>query len=126
MDISEKTEKYAVKSMYYLNNASKSIDAGDSEKSSEFLWGSIAQALKAVAASRGIALRNHRRIWDFADSLAKELEDKDIFDTFLHANYLHTNFYEAELEMKDVRRIAEDIKLTVGKLLPYIAGADEK
>ena len=68
-----------------MRNASKCIDEGDSEKASEFLWGSMAQALKGFAASRGRHLRNHRQIWDFVEGLAKELEvpfDKSQVEAF--------------------------------------------
>ena len=82
MDVKAKVEKYAGQSRHYLLNASKFIDTGDSAKASEFLWGSMAQALKAVAANNGMFLRNHGRIWNFAESLTKELEDKSIYDAF--------------------------------------------
>ena len=123
MDTRAKVEKYATQSLRYLKNASKSIDEGNADKAGEFLWGSVAQALKAVGENKGIHLRNHRRIWDFVESLAKELEDRSIYDAFLHANLLHTNFYEVELELKDVRRIAEEIRVAVGKLLSLIPEA---
>lgn len=116
----QKTDKYVSQSLRYLRNASKFIDAGDSEKASEFLWGSMAQALKAVAAIKGLHLKNHRQIWDFAEGLAKDPQNKIIYDAFLHANLLHTNFYEAELELKDVRGIAEEIKRAIGRLLSLI------
>jgi hypothetical protein len=119
-------EKYTSQSLHFLKNASKSIDEENSEKASEFLWGSMAQALKAVAASKGIHLRNHRQIWNYSESLTKELEDKSIYDAFLHANLLHTNFYESELELKDVRRIADDIRIAVTKLINLIPKDDEK
>ncbi|MBI4304254.1 MAG: hypothetical protein HY665_07975 [Chloroflexi bacterium] len=115
MDVKGEVEKYVAQSLRYLRNASKSIDDGNADKASEFLWGSMAQALKAVAASRGIQLRNHRQIWDFAEGSAKELEDRSIYDAFLHANYLHSNFYEAELELKDVRIIGDEINKDSGR-----------
>ncbi len=120
MDAKAKVEKYAGQSLHYLKNASKFIDAGDSAKASEFLWGSMAEALKALALSKGIRLEKHSAIWNYIESLTKELEDKNIYDVFLHANSLHKNFYEFELELKDVRRIAEDVRMTVGKLLGLI------
>jgi len=125
LDASAKVEKYATQSLRYLKNASKSIDEGNPDKASEFLWGSMAQALKAVGANKGIHLRNHRQIWDFVESLTKELEDRSIYDAFLHANLLHANFYEAELELKDVKRIAEEIRMAVGTLLGLIPKASE-
>ncbi len=124
--VDKKVKKYVAQSLRYLKNASKSIDDGNPDKASEFLWGSMAQALKAVAANKEIHLRNHRQIWDFGESLAKELEDKSIYDAFLHANLLHTNFYESELELKDIRRMAEDVRMTVGKLLSLIPKENEE
>ena len=120
MDAKGKVDKYVRQSLHYLGNASKFIDAGDSAKASEFLWGSMAQALKAVAASNEILLRNHRQIWNYAETLTKELEDKSIYDAFIYANFLHTNFYESELELRDIRRAAEDIRVAVDKLLRQI------
>ncbi len=125
MENGKKVEKYVRQSHNYLRNASNFIDAANPEKAGEFLWGSMAQALKALAASRGIHLRTHSRIWDYVDGLAKELEDKSIYDAFVKANHLHTNFYESELELKDVRIMAEDIRLTVGKLLSFIPEEDK-
>ena len=120
MDAEAKVKKYAGQSRHYLLNASKFIDTGDSAKASEFLWGSLAEALKALALSKGIRLEKHREIWNYVESLTKEREDKNIYDVFLHANSLHKNFYEFELELKDVRRMAEDIKIIQGELLQLI------
>ncbi len=120
MNHTELLEKHKAQSKHYLENAYKFIDAGDVEKASEFLWGSMAQAIKAVAATKEITLKSHRQLWDYAESLSKELEDKSIFDSFFHANSLHSNFYECELELKDIIRVAEEIRPTVNKLLSLI------
>jgi len=120
LDPKVRVKKYASQSLHYLRNASRFIDAGDSEKASEFLWGSMAQAIKAVVAAKGVTFRKHRLLWEYAESMAKELEDKSIYDSFVHAYSLHSNFYESDLELKDVRRIAEDVRTTVGKLLSHI------
>ena len=120
MDAKGKVDKYVRQSSHYLENASKFIEAGDPAKASEFLWGSMAQALKAVAASRGILLKNHGQIWNYTESVTKELGDKSIYDAFIYANYLHTNFYESELELRDIRRAAEDIRVAVDKLLRLV------
>ena len=116
--------KYTKNSLHYLRNASKSIDAGDIEKASEFLWGSIAQALKALAASKGFRLRSHQQLNAYALGVSKELNDISIYDAFLHANLLHKNFYEAELEQKEVVVRAEIIKTAVGKLLEFISSLE--
>jgi len=122
MNHAELLGKYKAQSVHYLENAFKFIDAGDVEKASEFLWGSMAEAIKAVAAIKGVTFRGHRQVRDYAESLSKELGDKSIFDHFLHAESLHSNFYECELELKDVIRVAEEVRTTVDKLLSLIPG----
>ena len=116
-------EKYRTQSIHYLQNGFEFIEAGDSEKASEFLWGSMAQALKAVAASKGTRLKKHWEIGDYAEALAKEQGDKAISEVFGHASKLHSNFYEAGLRMEEVRIYAEDIRKAVGKLLSLIEEA---
>ena len=120
MDVEAKVKKYAGQSRHYLLNASKFIDAGDSEKASEFLWGSLAEAIKAVALSKGFQLKKHGEIWTYVENLTKELEDKSIYNAFRHAHDLHINFYESDIELRGVRRMAADIKIVQGKLLQLI------
>lgn len=117
MNQRELLEKYKDQSVHYLKNAFKFIDAGDAEKASEFLWGSVAEAIKAVAASKGTKLEHHGQIGDYAWKLKKEMQDESIWDNYGHASYLHTNFYEAGLTVDDVRRYIDGIRETVRKLL---------
>ena len=65
-------EKYKPQSIHYLENAFKFIKVGNPEKAGEFLWGSMAQALKAVAASRGRELNTHQEIGSLSIGLAYE------------------------------------------------------
>ncbi|MBI4286196.1 MAG: hypothetical protein HY670_09950 [Chloroflexi bacterium] len=103
-----------------MENAGVAIHNGDTEKAGEFVWGSLSQALKAVAASRGILFRSHRKLKEYALELAREIHDNSISDTFDRASLLHTNFYESDLELKDVIRITSDVKTTIGRLLGLI------
>ena len=119
-EIVESTEKYKSQSVHYLENALRFIDAGDAEKASEFLWGSMAEAIKAVAASKGITFKSHRALRDYAIGLAKELKDDSIRNDFDHAQSLHSNFYETGLLIEDVVMCAEDVRATVAKLLSLI------
>ncbi len=116
----EASEKYKRQSIHYLENAQGFIKTGDAEKAGEFLWGSMAEALKAVAASKGVELKAHWDIGDYARKLAKELGDRAIFDAYGHASYLHSNFYETGLRMEDVYIYSEEIRLIVYKLLGLI------
>ena len=110
-------DKYASQSLRYLENAFGALNEGDFDKASEFLWGSVAEAIKAVAASKGVVLKSHRELWDWARELSKELNDESIYDAFFKANSLHSNFYEVRLAPQDVLIAVNSIRDAVGKLL---------
>ncbi|HUV55940.1 MAG TPA: PaREP1 family protein [Dehalococcoidales bacterium] len=120
MDTKKRVKRYKTQSIHYFENALKFIEVGDTEKASEFLWGSMAQALKATAASKDIQLRSHKDIRDYALELARVLPDESIRHTFNNAQSLHSNFYESGLMLEDVIIAAEDVKETVTKLLSFI------
>ncbi len=121
MDGRKRIEKYKTQSIHYFENAYKFIAAGDAEKASEFLWGSLSQALKAVAASRNIRLRSHGEIRDYAIELARALQDDSIRNAFITAQSLHSNFYESGLLLKDVVMGTEIVKSAVAKLFTLIS-----
>ena len=120
METKNEVKKYETQSNYYYKNALEFIEGGKAEKASEFLWGSMSQALKAVASSRGIRLRSHRQIRDYAAALARALRDKSIWHAFNTAQSLHSNFYESGLLLEDVIMGAEDVKTVVAKLFRLI------
>ena len=120
MEAKERIKKYKTQSVHYFENALKFIEAGDAEKASEFLWGSMAQALKAVAGSRDIWLKSHKDVRNYAMDLARTLQDDSIRHAFDYAQSLHSNFYESGLLLEDVAMAAEDVKKAVTKLLEFI------
>ena len=111
---------YAFRSGHYMHNALEYLNAGELEKSSEFLWGSMAQAVKAVAAVREITLPTHGAIWDFARQLCQELGDSVLFDAFRDANRLHGNFYEAGLTREMILDSEARVRQGVAKLIGMI------
>ena len=114
-------KKYKAQSSHYFENALRAIEADDAEKASEFLWGSMAEAVKAVAASRkNIRLGGHEGVKNYAMELARDLRDDSIRHTFDKAQTLHRNFYESWLTLEDVATYAEDVKAAVAKLLNLI------
>jgi len=114
------TKKYVDQSLRYLENGLIFLNQGDYDKASEFLWGSAAQAVKAVAASKGIELKTHGQLWQFTRELAKELGDPRVYETFRTASYLHTNFYEVELGPEEVLAAFDSIRLVVAQLLKEV------
>lgn len=113
----ESLKRYVSNSLHYLENALLLLQKGEAGKAGELLWGSVAEALQAVAAYQGKHLANHRSLRYFAAALAKELDDPTITDGFQRAEFLHGNFYEVDLEVRDVALAVEPIRNTVKKLL---------
>ncbi len=113
----QKTELYMRQSLLYLNNALEEINKQNYEKAGEFLWGSVAEALKALQMARkGLRVKRHREFWDIARELSREYADESIYVIFREANSLHSNFYEASLKEEDVKISFERVRILVGKL----------
>ena len=122
----EPKRKYKAQSIRYVENAFSFIEAGDAEKAGELLWGAMAEALKAVAASEGKKIEHHWEIGNYARELTKRLGDNSIFDAYGHASYLHSGFYEAGLCMEDVYTYAMEMRETLEKLFPSYSLEEEK
>lgn len=122
MPATERTRRFKGQSIHYLENALAFLEAGEAEKASEFLWGSLAQALKAVASVKGAFLRSHHQVRQYARELALQRGDVEIFDTFLLAESLHRNFYELGSDLESIQVIASKVRPTVRKLLELVPG----
>ncbi len=120
MEVKGKTKKHRTQSVHYFENALRYIEAGDSEKASEFLWGSMSQALKAVAANRGIQLKSHNDIRNYTREVTRAMQDDSIWHAFTTAQSLHSNFYETGLILEDVAVGAKEVKEAIGKLFDFI------
>lgn len=107
-------------SLHYMENALLTLRSHDPGKASELLWGSVAEALQAVAASRGKRLTNHRSLHWFVGVLSKELGDEGMVTAFYSAEALHSNFHEVEYSTEDVARAVQPIRKLVARLLDLI------
>ena len=116
-EVDDPQRKYAEQCRLYLINAYNVLNSGEASKAGEFLWGAMAEAIKAVAANKGIVLSSHGELWRFATELTNELGDDQVYRAFREANSLHSNFYESRLEVADVRSSAEIIGAAIGRLL---------
>ena len=119
-DTKRKLQGFAGRSRHYFENALSFLRDGEVEKSSELLWGSMAEAVKAVAMVKERAIRSHGELRRYAAELAKELNDEMLYDAFMHANSLHSNFYESHLTAQEVEILAGRVRGAVRKLLDLI------
>jgi hypothetical protein len=111
---------YVTRSQEYLQNAYVALEQNELEKASEFLWGSMAQAIKAFAAFKGEHLPSHAAIWKYVTELSRELGNPALFDAFRDADSLHKNFYESGLTREIVLLSEERIRYAIGMLLDMI------
>ena len=124
-ELKDKAVKHKAQSIHYYENALHFLEMGDAEKASEFLWGSMSQALKAFAAYAGKKLQSHDDIRRFALKLTKEVKNESIWLAFTSAQSLHSNFYETGLLLEDVIIGAEIIKKVASELLSQIPTDNE-
>lgn len=118
IDRKERAKAYLNRSLEYLENASKAFRDEEPEKTGEFLWGSVATALKAlVMAKKGMVIRSHGEFWDVARELTRETGDKLIYESYKEANFLHSNFYDSRLSLDDVKNSSEKIARLVKRLI---------
>jgi len=100
----------------YLREADEMLDRGNFTQASEKLWGAAAEAVKTVAAARGVELPSHRDLWEFTAKLDKEHPEWDLLSLFHTANSLHVNFYENWLPPEAVKRGSESVREFAEKL----------
>ena len=86
--------KYRSAAALLLEQARGELSAGDTRQASEKGWGAAAQAVKAVAESRGWRHRTHAALFNAVDRLAEESGSDDLNSLFHVASNLHSNFYE--------------------------------
>ncbi len=108
---------YRDQAAHYLDNALRFIQLGEAAKAGEFLWGSIAEAFKALAAEKGFLIRTHGDLWKYAREVSRELGDQSLYDAFAIASGLHQNFYESERSVEDIAASAAPIEVAVKKIL---------
>ena len=112
----EKVRKLRDLSIHYFGNAIRFLKLGELEKASEFLWGSIAESLKAIAATKAIELKSHEDIREYARQVSKELQDEGVWYVFDQAQGLHSNFYESGLKKEYVEMSAENVRKVLSVL----------
>ena len=99
----EYAARYAHMSRKLLQQAEAELDAGDAQQASEKVWGSAAQAIKSLAESRGWNHQHHGLLRDAINELRDEQGRLDLVLLYHAAHELHTNYYEHEYSISDVR-----------------------
>ena len=77
-----------------LAQARHELANGDVRQASEKGWGAAAQAVKAVAESRGWDHKTHAALFNVVNRLGEQTENEELDALFVTASGLHVNFYE--------------------------------
>ncbi|MEM2917434.1 MAG: PaREP1 family protein [Candidatus Bathyarchaeia archaeon] len=100
----------------YFVNAEKLAREGEFTKASEFLWGAVTQAIKALAAKFDIRIDKHSQFFGFMETLAKEVKEPQLYEDFLFLNDLHKNFYDEKIRPADYEIYLKKAVLFIRKL----------
>ncbi len=97
------TTRHEEISSRFLDQADEEFEKGDMLQASEKAWGAVAHYVKSIAKVRGWPDGSHRDIADNARKLLDRTPDPDRNrEKFALINMLHVNFYEEELDPRDV------------------------
>ena len=123
-DADRSPEKYARLAQDFRSSARKHLGEGDLPQASNKAWALVAETIKAVSAQHGGYIHNHRTIWMMVRELARVADNAGdaatrqwINSSFAVARSLHSNFYEDEAELDDVRDGLEQCEMLAERLL---------
>ena len=119
-DAFDAVQSHLVHSRQYFENADSTLHEGEAGKAGELLWGSVAQAVHAVAVSKGLPVKTHRELKNFVIQIARDLDDETIATNFALAESLHHNFYVVQQEPEDIALVLPAIREIISKLISLI------
>ena len=123
-DANRTPEKYARLAQDFRSSAWRHLDKGDLPQASNKAWGLVAETVKAVSAQHGCIIHNHRTLQIMVRELARVADNAGDADTrrwlntsFFVASSLHSNFYEDEAGLDEVRDGLEQCEMLAERLL---------
>ena len=120
VDAIVRIRRYIAHSRQYLENALVALQHDEAGKAGELLWGSVAEAIQAVATYQNVVIATHRDLKNFVIQLGRDKNDSAIQTDFAVAESLHQNFYVVQQETIDVVVLVPTIQAFVLKLLTLI------
>ena len=119
------TQRHEAISAVFLDHAEAEFEKGDMLQASEKAWGAVAHYVKSVAKANGWSNGSHRDIAVNARRLLGRTSDPDgNRKRLVLVNALHVNFYEEELDPKDVELGIEDARALIDAMREAEATVD--
>ena len=110
------SEEYRQTGQRYIRQADAEFEKGDFLQASEKAWGAASQYLKALAVMRGMRHQTHRELRMVTNQIVAETDQERISELFVIGEGTHTNFYEAWMPEREVRRRIDNMKELVALL----------
>ena len=119
------TARHEEISIRFLDHAEEEFEKGDMLQASEKAWGAVAHYVKSVAKANGWSDGSHRDIAVNARRLLDLTPDPEgNRKRFALINMLHVNFYEEDLDPKDVEVGIRDARLLIDAMREAEATVD--
>ena len=74
--------RYRSQSLRLLDDALENLRAGRWSRAEDLLWGSLTQAVKGLALSRGVELDSDDAVREYAAAVGRETRDSRVRDSF--------------------------------------------
>ena len=123
MGVAKPVDEHITRSRTQLGDAEEFLDEGRVGKAAPLLWDSLEEALKAVAASRGLHLRSEANVSNFASALAETMGESSPFVVaFREAYFLYVDSFGYQLTVAQWQLIREHVAAGVAELLDLASG----
>ena len=109
-------DRYEAISNHLLAQARIELNKGDILQASDKVWGATAHALKAVCQRMGWNHHAHNHINAAANYIATELGREDLRRDFVYVESLHTNWYEHQRSIIEIRTGLDSAASLAGEL----------
>ena len=116
----ETVDNHVLHCRQYMDNALAAIEADELSKAGEMVWGSVAQALHAVAAWRGATIDSHRALMNYSGAISREIGDPAFPNMIGSARRLHDSFYVPDLGRQEIDQVLPGIRRAISQVLALL------
>ena len=123
-----KIRRYRSQSLRLLDGALSEMRSGRWNRSEDLIWGSLTQAVKGVALSRGDLIEGEEAIKDYASSLGQQYRDRRIREAFTQlAGFADTadRVRETRSRMDYLFLILDDVSAAIERLWELVPVENE-
>ncbi|MCH8897922.1 MAG: hypothetical protein IIC33_06475 [Chloroflexi bacterium] len=123
-----KIRRYRSQSLRLLDGALSEMRSGRWNRSEDLIWGSLTQAVKGVALSRGDEIEGEEAVKEYASSLGQEYRDRRIREAFTQlAGFADTadRVRETRSRMDYLFLILDDVSAAIERLWELVPVENE-